>query len=74
MFINFSEDAKKVLIMSKKEMSELNHEYIGTEHLFLSILKNSLKYKKLLNQYNVDYDGFKKTLLNVSENCILIFI
>ena len=41
MFGNFNEDARKVIKDAKKEMYELKHPYVGSEHLFLSILKNS---------------------------------
>ena len=39
MFYKFDADAQKVLIMAKKEMQELKHPYVGTEHLLLAILK-----------------------------------
>ena len=38
MFSRFSEEAQKALILAKKEMNNLRHPYVGSEHLFLSIL------------------------------------
>ena len=38
---HFSEDAQKVLVQSNKEKNDLKHEYVGSEHLLLSILKNN---------------------------------
>ena len=37
---NFSEEAQFVLLKAREEMISLNHPYIGTEHLILSLLKN----------------------------------
>ena len=39
MFSKFDESAKKVLSNMQKEMIELKHPYIGSEHLLLSLLK-----------------------------------
>ena len=40
MFTRFDEESQKVLLGAKKEMKDLKHDYIGTEHVMLSILKN----------------------------------
>ena len=40
MFSKFTEEARKVLVSAKKEMSDLKHAYVGSEHLLLAILKN----------------------------------
>ena len=40
MFTNFTEEARKVLSLAKKECMELKHPYIGSEHILLAILKN----------------------------------
>lgn len=66
MFIKFSEEAKKVLNMAKKEMQELKHPYVGTEHLFLAILKDEKREcVKKLNTYNVNYKDFKDELIRL---------
>ena len=41
MFVNFSEEVRHILKKAEKERDDLNHPYVGSEHLFLSILKNS---------------------------------
>lgn len=66
MFSKFSEDARKVLINARKEMSELKHPYVGSEHLLLAILnsKNSRVTKKLKEQ-GLDYNNFKNEIVNV---------
>ena len=34
---NFNMEAQNILLNAKKEMNDLGHPYIGTEHLLLSI-------------------------------------
>lgn len=63
MFGNFTEDAKKIMVGAKIEMKELKHPYVGSEHLMLSILKNDKTIKEQLKQYNLDYDSFKKAII-----------
>ena len=62
MFQKFDEESKKVLLCAKVEMKELKHEYVGTEHVLLSMLKNSNEIRKLLN---ISYDKFKNSLIDV---------
>ena len=47
MISNFNEEAQEILNKAKIEMLELNHPYVGTEHLVLSILhsKNEISEK-----------------------------
>ena len=35
MFSRFSEEAQKALINAKREMNNLRHPYVGSEHFFL---------------------------------------
>ncbi len=66
MFSKFDDDAKKILLNMKKEMTDLKHPYVGTEHLLLSILKygNNNLLKKLNNE-GITYEIFKNELLKV---------
>ena len=66
MFSKFTEDARKILVDSKKEMVSLKHPFIGTEHILLSILKNTNNsvYKKL-SSFNLTYKSFKDTLIDI---------
>lgn len=66
MFSKFDEATRKSLINSKKEMKELKHTYIGTEHFVLSVLNS--KNKTILdkfNKYGINYKKFKETLIRV---------
>ena len=66
MFSKFTEDAQKILIMAKKEMQELKHPYVSSEHLLLSILHYANKdFLDFLNTYHLNYDDFKKKLIEV---------
>lgn len=66
MFSRFSEEAQKALILAKKEMNNLRHPYVGSEHLFLSILSmKDLEITKVLASYNIIYEVFKKELIRI---------
>ncbi len=78
MFSKFDEDAQKVLIMSRKEMLELKHPYVGSEHLLLAILNSNTKVTKFLNNYGVTYNKFKSEIINIigrgnSENTWFLY-
>ena len=78
MFGRFSEDTQKVLVLSKKEMYELKHQYIGSEHLILSILKNDEYIIDKLKKYKVTYKKYKDKLINIvglgeKENDLFIY-
>lgn len=65
MFSNFSEEAQKILINAKKEMQELRHPYVGSEHLFLALLKLKSDSSKKLNEFGVTYPKFKDKLIEL---------
>lgn len=62
---NFNEEAQTILINAKKEMLELGHPYIGTEHLLLSILNSDSNISNRLGNYNLNYNNFKEELCRV---------
>src|SRR5574344_193403 len=65
MYNNFEENAKKILVDAKKEMYELKHPYIGSEHLLLAILKDNNSVSKKLKEYNLTYEKFKQEIIKV---------
>lgn len=66
MFSKFNEEARKVLINAKKEMSNLKHPYIGSEHLLLAILSNkNSDITKRLKEFGLEYKNFKNEIINV---------
>ena len=62
---NFNEESQLILLKARDEMQELNHPYIGTEHLVLSILKNENNISEKLTSYGLTYDNFKKEILKI---------
>jgi ATP-dependent Clp protease ATP-binding subunit ClpC len=65
MFGKFTEEAQKVLIIAKKEMQELKHPYVGSEHLLLAILKENNSVSSKLKLFNIEYQRFKDELIKV---------
>jgi ATP-dependent Clp protease ATP-binding subunit ClpC len=41
MFNRFTERARKVLVLAKEEARRFNHDYIGTEHILLGIIREA---------------------------------
>lgn len=55
---NYSYEVSKIFKEAENIRYMLKHPYVGTEHLFLSMLKQSEKIKVLFENYNVTYDIF----------------
>ena len=53
-----------ILKIAENEMKELNHPYVGSEHLILALLKEN-EIKEICNDYNLTYKTFKQELINV---------
>ena len=64
MFVNFSEEVRHILKQAEREKEELNHPYIGSEHLFLSVLKES-KLISFFKKYDLSYNNFKNKLISL---------
>lgn len=62
---NFSLEVKKILKEAENEMFDLNHPYVGSEHMLLSILKISSTLKELLGAYDLTYDNFRRELIDI---------
>ena len=70
MYNNYNLETSRIFKDAEKIMMSLNHGYVGTEHLFLSMLKNNEEIRNLLEKYQIEYDDFLEELLLVvnSEN------
>lgn len=55
---NYSLEVKKIFKEAEIEAEKLHQEYVGTEHLLLSILKTDTNATKLLEKYGLTYDKF----------------
>ena len=65
MFSKFSEEAQKLLMNSKKEMNDLGHPYVGSEHLVLSLLRLNTDFSNKLNNFGITYNNFKDKLISM---------
>src|SRR5574344_1867108 len=65
MFSNFDEESRKILVLAKKEMMELKHPYVGSEHLLLAILHSSNTISDRLRKLGLTYDKFKQEIINI---------
>ena len=69
MFLKFSEEVQKLLLLSLKEKNKLRDSFIGTEHIFLGILsmkKNHIC--ELLNRFDVTYEVFSSFFVKKDNN------
>ena len=78
MFGHFSEDAQKVLVQSNKEKNDLKHEYVGSEHLLLSILKNNSEISNKFKKYKITYKKIKEEIIDIigigeKENNLILY-
>ncbi|MDP2089407.1 MAG: ATP-dependent Clp protease ATP-binding subunit [Flavobacteriaceae bacterium] len=70
---NFSQKVKDVIALSKEEAIRLGHDFLGTEHLVLGILRKSKgKAIDILNGLLIDLEAIRKKLeeLNPSQTII----
>src|SRR5437660_7103892 len=57
MFDKFTNRAKQVIKLAKKEAQRMNHNYLGTEHILLGLLKLEQGIAvNVLRNMNIDYD------------------
>ena len=54
-----------ILNKAEKERNNLNHPYIGTEHLMLAILSLDNDLSNELKKYNLTYNKFKRKLIDI---------
>lgn len=64
MFVNFSEEVRHILKQAEKERADLNHPYVGSEHLLLSLLKNS-RLREVFEKRGLTYNKFKNKLIDI---------
>ena len=66
--IPFTPDAKRLLERSLREAVRMSHNYIGTEHLLLGLLRapESVGYKVLVD-LGTDTDGLRELLLTLID-------
>lgn len=66
MFDKFTNRAKQVIKLAKKEAQRLNHNYLGTEHVLLGLLKLGQGVAvNVLKSLNLDYDIVRQEIERV---------
>ena len=71
---NFSPKVRDVIAFSKEEALRLGHEFIGTEHLLLGLIrKGEGKAMEILTAFDVDLKSIAQKIRTIKP-CILQFI
>ncbi|MBM3198228.1 MAG: ATP-dependent Clp protease ATP-binding subunit [Chlamydiae bacterium] len=66
MFDKFTNRAKQVVKLAKKEAQRLNHNYLGTEHVLLGLLKLGQGIAvNVLRNFNLDYETVRTEIERV---------
>lgn len=65
MFNNFEIKAYHVLKNMEEERHLLHHPFVGSEHLFLSLLKFCPETQKIMKESNLSYQIFKEELVKI---------
>ncbi|MTI66513.1 MAG: ATP-dependent Clp protease ATP-binding subunit [Firmicutes bacterium] len=64
MFGRFTERAQKVIILAQEEAKSMKHNYVGTEHLLLGLVKEGEGVAaKALENLGIDLDNLKKQII-----------
>lgn len=59
----------KILLKAEDEAKKFNDEYIGVEHLFMSLLKErGIPSESILKKYNINLERFMEALKNIRGN------
>lgn len=78
MFSNFTEEARQIMVLAKKEMIALKHPYVGSEHLLLAILKNENEVAEKLCEYKITYTKMREEIIDIigygkEENTLFLY-
>ncbi|WP_200905851.1 ATP-dependent Clp protease ATP-binding subunit [Caloranaerobacter sp. TR13] len=66
MFGRFTERAQKVILYAQEEAKQLKHNYVGTEHLLLGLIKEGEGIAaKALTNLGVDLDKVRQQIINL---------
>ena len=74
MFDRFTDRARKVMNLAKSEAQRLNHEYIGTEHILLGLVREGLLTPEcpglavqVLKRLGIDLDQIRWEVENIVQ-------
>ena len=60
MFERFDQQARRVVVLAKKEARTLNHDYIGTEHILLGLIREGGVAAKALESLGISLDAVRQ--------------
>jgi ATP-dependent Clp protease ATP-binding subunit ClpC len=60
MFERYTDEARKVVVLAQDEARRMDHNYVGSEHLLLGLLREKGVGEKVLYSLNVTEDGVRK--------------
>lgn len=68
MYEKFTNKAREAIKCAKKEAERLNHDYIGTEHILLGIVKEGTGIAfNVLENFELDYDKIKNAVEKLAK-------
>ncbi|GFR34927.1 ATP-dependent Clp protease ATP-binding subunit ClpC [Thermobrachium celere] len=65
MFGGFTERSQRVLNLAAEEAQRLGHNFIGTEHILLGIVREGGYASKLLSDYGIDANKLRQEIINI---------
>jgi ATP-dependent Clp protease ATP-binding subunit ClpC len=66
MFERFTERARRVVVLAQEEATELNHSYIGTEHLLLGLMRDSGSVaSRALRELEISQDAVRERVIEI---------
>ena len=74
MFNRFTERARKVILLAKEEAKRFNHDYIGTEHILLGLLREGEGVAaRVLNSMGVTLDNVKEKVKAIDKEVSILY-
>lgn len=65
MFGGFTERSQKALYFAAEEAQELNHNFMGTEHVLLGIIREGGPASKVLKDSGINIDNLKQAIIEI---------
>ncbi|MGV0375989.1 ATP-dependent Clp protease ATP-binding subunit [Corynebacterium hadale] len=66
MFERFTDRARRVIVLAQEEARELNHNYMGTEHILLGLIKEGEGVAaKALEQMGINLDDVRREVIEI---------
>ena len=68
MFERFTDAARRVVVLAQEEARVLNHNYIGTEHILLALIREGDGVAAhVLSDLGADLDGAREQVIRLLE-------